>query len=311
MNLTSAHNSGILSKFHINTLLLLITVFWLPNTLAAWTVFGLNGQCPSTYDEMFSFPAKSSFGSSCPFTMGDGNAVPTSGTYSILAIASHNPGGASVEGTYHLARGNSSMQIATGKQLNTISAYFSVNPGIVLETEYSYLCYALQQLGTGLNFLINNSPQACLEVPNPGGELPPGPGFLTCIFNNGSPLNVQLGEVIRSELGALPETLPGTEVNMNVTCTGEGASTYSIRFKYMSVNIAGNEYILSSANGLSVSISLNGVLVNTTEDYTRTYNAGTQTETLRFEPMRDPNVKYTDIPTGAFTASAVMIVTQE
>ncbi|MFA1020410.1 fimbrial protein, partial [Enterobacter sp. SAT-E-asb] len=69
------------------------------------------------------------------------------------------------------------------------------------------------------------------------------------------------------------------------------------------------EMITSTANGLAVALSLNGGLVSPTDTYTRTYSTGTQTEKLTFEPVRDPSVKISDIPTGAFSANAVMILT--
>ncbi|MFA1020411.1 fimbrial protein, partial [Enterobacter sp. SAT-E-asb] len=69
------------------------------------------------------------------------------------------------------------------------------------------------------------------------------------------------------------------------------------------------EMVSTSANGLAVALSLNGGLVNPMDTYTRTYSTGTQTEKLTFEPVRDPSVKISDIPTGAFSASAVVILT--
>ncbi|MDE5204578.1 hypothetical protein PYX06_02050 [Citrobacter amalonaticus] len=179
------------------------------------------------------------------------------------------------------------------------------------ETPKKYMCYVLYNNIDKVNkqYLFNNTPQGCLG----GGKtpLPPAPVLITCTFNNGNALDVPLGDIDRSIIGTIPGTTPATDKLLDVTCTGTGTATYSIKFQYTPGSTDGNQYIHSSANGLSIAMSLNDTVVDTGTTYTRTYNVGTQTEKLSFEPVREASVAYTDIPTGAFTASAVMIATLE
>lgn len=133
--------------------------------------------------------------------------------------------------------------------------------------------------------------------------------MLKCSFNNGNALNVSLGDVVRSEIGTAPGSTPAVEKQLDVTCTGAGTATYSINFQYTAIDVSGDELVTTSANGLAVAMSFNDELINTTGTYTRTYGVGSQSESLKFEPVRNPSVSVSDIPTGAFSASAVMVLT--
>lgn len=255
--------------------------------------------CPVTPDTPVNVTSEDYTVASCELAIGDGNKVPESGSYRIvLAVVDSN------QVYYTSVRTDSGVYISAGVELNTmnvgwqISQYRFGNPG-------NHICYLLRS-DTNKYYSFNNTPQSC---PEGSGGSTPLPSPFQCAFGDGSTLNISLGDVDRTEIGAVPGTLPGTEKNINITCTGDGSATYTIGFQYTAIDIAGTEMISSSANGLAVAMSLNDELVNPTDTYTRTYSTGTQTEKLTFEPVRDPSVKIGDIPTGAFSASAVMVLT--
>lgn len=278
--------------------------------LAAWTgVPGVQGNCPVSHDTpMTGLYFNEYIGGYCTLNIGKGNTVPASGYYGVALYQTNSPD------SYNPSNGEAMAPehyyIAAGQDLSTLQFSFSYS-GKIAETPKKYMCYVLFEATDYVNhqFLFNNTPQGCLGGGKP--PLPPAPVLITCTFNNGNALDVSLGDVDRSIIGTLPGTTPATDKLLDVTCTGTGTATYSIKFQYTPGSTDGNQYIHSSANGLSVAMSLNDTVVDTGTTYTRTYNVGTQTEKLSFEPVRDPSVAYTDIPTGAFTASAVMIATLE
>lgn len=265
--------------------------------------------CPASADLLVDGQSGDAMKAICDFKPGPGNTVPTTGEYYITMYATRYPNDGSAGSrlaTVFSARFN----LTANVQLDTVNLNLALGSGYSNITKsYSYVCYALWDTHNH-TYIFNNTPQGCKHVDDPT-PLPPGPNFVMCSFNDGKALDVSLGEVERSTIGAVPGTIPAIEKPLNVTCTGDGQANFSVKFQYTPISIAGNEYIVSSANGLSVAMSLNDTIVNTSTTYNRTYGVGTQTEMLAFEPMRDPTVKYTDIPTGAFTASAVMIITQE
>ncbi|EML2063878.1 hypothetical protein RVW73_000300 [Enterobacter asburiae] len=237
----------------------------------------------------------------CNLSVGESNQVPYSGDYSIVL------GVADTNGVYNYTITSGRKHIEAGVELNTLNITWP-NPvfQVQMGADRIYICYLLKRETGGQMYSFNNTPQSC-DAGSGGSDVLPAP--LQCVFADGSTLNIPLGEVDRSLVGAVPGTLPGVEKNINITCTGDGEATYTIGFQYTAVNIAGTEMVSTSANGLAVALSLNGGLVNPMDTYTRTYSTGTQTEKLTFEPVRDPSVKISDIPTGAFSASAVVILT--
>lgn len=284
------------------------------NCLAAWSNafdFVNPGEttyiCGTSFDTKVDIKAGATLGqhNKCSLNIGPGNSVPTSSNdYSVVVYATNSPGDTVTSG--YLIYQSYDFALVAGKQLNQQNIMIPSRESYVIPKNYSYICYSLAR---GYNhYSFNNTPESCNRGTTP---LPPGPNYLECSFNHGGGINVAMGQIERSTIGSLPDTMPSTDIEMDVTCTGDGTSTFSINFQYSPVSTSGNQYIKSSVNGLAIAMSLNDTLINTTETYHRTYSTGSQTEKLRFEPMRDPSVKYTDISTGAFTASAVMIITQE
>ncbi|WP_432225804.1 hypothetical protein [Enterobacter wuhouensis] len=262
--------------------------------------------CGTAYDAKISLKNGATIGqhNQCTLNIGPGNSVPvTASNYSVVVYATTSPG--AINSNYFIYQ-SYNFSLVADKQLNQQAVTIPTREPFNIGKDYSYICYLLAR---GANhYTLNNTPQSCISG---GTPLPPGPNYLQCSFNHGNDISVTMGDIERSTIGTLPDTIPSTDVELDVTCTGDGSSTFSISFKYTPFLTSGNEYIESSVNGLAIAMSLNDTLVDTVTTYNRTYKTGSQTEKLRFEPMRDPSVKYTDIPTGAFTASAVMIITQE
>ena len=242
---------------------------------------------------------------SCNLVIPKGNAVPVTGGYRVVL----NLWVSKESGDSNASRYFSPIKtISSNQQLSDIVLDFSYDysayPGAPYD--YGYSCITLED-SLGNKYSLNYMASAC-----PGKTpLPPGPNFVSCAFNNGSALDVSLGEVDRSKLGTSPGTLPGIGKRFDVTCTGDGTVTYTVSFEYTPLTVGSSQLITSSASGVGIAMFLNDILVNTTENISRTYGVGTTTETLKFEPVRDPATQVKDIPTGAFTASAVMVLTVE
>lgn len=84
-----------------------------------------------------------------------------------------------------------------------------------------------------------------------------------------------------------------------------------MQLSYTPISVSGTEVVKSSSNGLGVSIIYNDKPLSTTDTTPVTFISGSNTLDLAFEAVRDPAVDSGDIPTGAFSASAVLVMTQQ
>ncbi|WP_274239730.1 MULTISPECIES: fimbrial protein [Enterobacter] len=293
----------------VSFIIVLFMGAWSQSSLATWTgAYGYQYYsktvCATSRDENIS--SKIDYGWTaapiCSFDIGEGNAVPESGQYSLVGFFSPTIGDGTRTGWV-----NNPQYINAGVQLKDLQLAWT-GPLYGAGSPYPYICYALRNTSTQKMYKFNSTPMGCTNVTD-SSDLPPGPGMLKCSFNNGNALNVSLGDVARSEMGTAPGSTPAVEKQIDVTCTGAGTATYSINFQYTAIDISGDELVTTSANGLAVAMSFNDELINTTGTYTRTYSVGSQSESLKFEPVRNPSVSVSDIPTGAFSASAVMVLT--
>lgn len=300
------HNVKYVIKILVFMFVTVLPFLFLPlSCFASWSALGVHQNssghtlCPVTPDTLVDLSAEDYSISGCQLSIGAGNQVPRSDSYKIV-LALVDAGG-----DYNKSIATDYAYISAGTELSTSIIGWPAHSSLKLGGEYIHICYMLADR-FGDYFTFNNTPQSC---PEGSGGSTPLPSAFNCSFGDGSTLNISLGNVERTEIGAVPGTLSGTEKIIDITCHGDGTATYTIGFEYTAINIAGTEMISSTANGLAVAMSLNDELVNPTDTYTRTYSTGTQTEKLTFEPVRDPSVKIGDIPTGAFSASAVMILT--
>ncbi|AZV05977.1 hypothetical protein ELK40_12825 [Enterobacter sp. N18-03635] len=299
---------------YAKTVLIIIVLFmgvWSQSSLATWTGgYGFKSThdvCATSADTDVSSQLRNNLtvAPMCSFDIGPGNSVPANGQYSLVTFFTNAPGDATYDNAASFT--SNPLYIEADQQLSDLPLDWTGISYMEYVVPWAYICYALRDMTTNHFYKFNATPTSCTVIS--GGSLPPEPSKLECSFNNGNALNISLGDVVRSEIGAAPGSTPALEQQLDVTCTGDGTATYSINFQYTGINISGNELVTTSANGLAVAMSFNDQLVTTTDTYTRTYSTGSQSESLKFELVRNPTVKVSDIPTGAFSASAVMVIT--
>lgn len=146
-------------------------------------------------------------------------------------------------------------------------------------------------------------------TPLPPGPPPPPP--TSCVINNGNALNINFNTVERATLPTVPGSGTVKSVQLPVACSGGVNVTVNMQLNYTPIAIGGTEVVKSSSNGLGVSIIYNDKPLSTTDTTPVTFISGSNTLDLAFEAVRDPAVDSGDIPTGAFSASAVLVMTQQ
>ncbi|MBF7981217.1 MULTISPECIES: fimbrial protein [Rahnella] len=142
--------------------------------------------------------------------------------------------------------------------------------------------------------------------------LPPTPPIpdTACTLNDGNALNVNLGNVDRSQMPTVPGSGSMRHLQVPVDCTG-GDVTVNMQLNYTPIVLSAGQVIKSSSNGLGVSVVYNSKILSSTDITPVTFTTGSNSMDLAFQAVRDPSVEIKDVPTGAFTASAVLVMTQQ
>lgn len=151
----------------------------------------------------------------------------------------------------------------------------------------------------------STDPTSCSD----GNSLPAKPA--ACYLNYNNDLDVQLGTLERENIAKQPQTTPTTKKSISVLCTRDAGTTVKMQFQYTPLNIDGQSLVKSSTDGLGVAIIYNGKVMSLLDEVTLNYSVGYSNLDLEFEAVRDPKIKLEDIKTGAFTANAVMIMTEQ
>ncbi len=81
--------------------------------------------------------------------------------------------------------------------------------------------------------------------------------------------------------------------------------------QYTPLTINGAEVIKTSANGVGVAVMYNKQSLSTVDGVPVTLVSGSNTLSLDFQAVRDPAVPVGEVPPGHFTASAVLVMTQQ
>lgn len=185
-----------------------------------------------------------------------------------------------------------------------------------LKSGYYATCYTLVD-SKGINY-TSFGPNSCSSLYNGNYQpLPQESQSLKCSLEGGNAIDVSLGDIDRSKIGTVPGSTEGISKKISMTCTGQGSGNFNYTFNYTPISVGDNQLISTSSaghgstSGLGVALFMNGALVKPNVAIARTYSTGTQTETLKFEPIRDPAKPATYISTGSFTASAVLIISPE
>lgn len=125
-------------------------------------------------------------------------------------------------------------------------------------------------------------------------------------------LNVALGNIERATIPTDYHSATPENKTAQVQCSGDSSVTYTIKFDYSPVSASGIESIKTGSNGLSVVVLLDDEPKGpASAPVTKTFETGTSDISLGFVAVRDPSVSISDIPTGDFSASATMIMTEQ
>lgn len=154
----------------------------------------------------------------------------------------------------------------------------------------------------------SSDPTSCEDA----SELPETPA--TCYLNYGDVLDIDFGMLERRNISTVPAS--GTSGNVKKTfpvlCTRDAGVTVKTTLQFTPLTVNGNEVVSTSTSNLGVAIFYNGKLVGpTSTPVTETFETGYTDRELEFQAIRNPDVALKDIPSGTFTASAVMVMTEQ
>ncbi|MBN6045340.1 fimbrial protein [Citrobacter sp. ku-bf4] len=233
----------------------------------------------------------------CPVNLESTYYVPISGYYTVGVKLSGNGGG------FYYA--NKVTYIDASKSLNSQDVDPGTQGGNGAPANLSFdACDILK--GTDGKVYYLNTYGSCT-----GQKLPPTPVVNTsCTINSGNALNVSLGSLDRATLPTTPSSGTAQHIKIPVSCTG-GDVTVSMNITYAAITIGSTQAVLTSANGVGTAIIYNNAAVSPTSKATINLKSGSNTVDLGFQAIRDSAVAVKDIPTGAFTAGAVMVMTQQ
>lgn len=162
---------------------------------------------------------------------------------------------------------------------------------------------------SGKKYALGSEWSSACSDSQPLPPTPPKPDT-SCTLNNGNALNVNLGNVDRTQLPTVPGSGSMRHIQVPVDCTG-GDVTVNMKINYTPIIIGANQIIKSTANGLGVSVVYDSKVLSSSDVTPVTFLEGSNSVDLAFQAVRDPTVESKDIPTGAFTASAVLVMTQQ
>ncbi|ELY3543079.1 fimbrial protein [Cronobacter turicensis] len=183
------------------------------------------------------------------------------------------------------------------------SAKFSSGQG-----NYAYTCHYLVD-EDGKKYYLYHMYSSCTGNAWPVPPTPPVPDT-SCTINNGNALSVSLGTLDRAEIPTIPASGTAKNIPVSVNCTGADV-TVNMQLNYTPLSIGGNDVVQTSTNGVGVAIMYDNKALSTTDITPVTFLEGSNTLNLAFQAVRDSGVELKDIPTGAFTANAVLVMTQQ
>ncbi|EPJ5579221.1 fimbrial protein [Citrobacter farmeri] len=153
---------------------------------------------------------------------------------------------------------------------------------------------------------------ACAEaIPLPPD--PPAPET-SCNINNGSGLSVHFDSIDRADLSTEPGVGNTAIKNLQIPVTCTGGVDVSVKMQltqYTPLTINSTEVIKTTANGVGVAVLYNDQPLTSAANIPVTLKSGSNTLNLDFQAVRNPAVAAGDVPPGYFTASAVLVMTQQ
>ncbi|MET4891740.1 fimbrial protein [Morganella morganii] len=132
-----------------------------------------------------------------------------------------------------------------------------------------------------------------------------------CTFNNGADLDVQLGKLERTDIAVKSGTTTPVTKDIAIKCDGNIVYSANMKLEFTPISVSNEQVVSTSTTGLGVAVLYNGKAVQPGQTFPLSYQPGIHTLTLGFEAVRDPAVAATDLKTGDFTASAVLVFTEQ
>ncbi|MEE9685601.1 fimbrial protein [Lelliottia amnigena] len=240
----------------------------------------------------------------CTLTIPANVYMPKSGMYKISALLGweyESKGNALyIDATKPLAE----QDLYDGKVGNSITALGSWSTPVTM-------CYNFFSVETGQYYSVPGASwSSCAQSPAPPlPPTPPAPEVACHINNDVNTLNVNFTSIDRNSLPVEPTTGEIIHKTIPVNCTG-GDATFNMVFNYTSLTVNGTDVIQTSTNGVGVTLIYNNRAIPPTTVTSLAFPEGANTIDLGFEIVRDSSVNIKDIATGAFSASAVMVLTQ-
>lgn len=132
-----------------------------------------------------------------------------------------------------------------------------------------------------------------------------------CSFNNGADLDVQLGKLERTDIAVKSGTTTPVTKDISIKCDGNIVYNANMKLDFTPISVSNEQVVSTSTTGLGVAVLYNGKTIQPGQTFPISYQPGIHTLTLGFEAVRDPAVAATDLKTGDFTASAVLVFTEQ
>lgn len=131
----------------------------------------------------------------------------------------------------------------------------------------------------------------------------------TCKLLSGSTFNVDLGQVERGDIVSGGTSSQTINKDLNIVCDAAHAVDFDVRMSLVSP-AWNNKAIKTSNDNLGVEMRWNGTAVSDGVSQKLSVTNGSATVPLSFTPVKPSSLSSDNIATGAFTASATMILTQ-
>ncbi|MGA7508559.1 MAG: fimbrial protein [Erwinia billingiae] len=280
-----------------------------------WGNKTINGHCmPAEFPALspHGFTPGQEYDSVLNYQVSDPNTVPVESDYrsvlfscemtsTINACTKERSKGFYLTGTLHLIP-----NIPLSQQ-NTNFGAVTLWRGYTFQSSVQ-VCIAIKDEVNNIYYADNSLPNPCSDL-NPLEPAVPS----TCSLNSSQGLTVAFNEIDRSDISTTPasQTSGNVEKTIPVTCTGETAFTVKTKFTFTPITVSNNQVVASSNPNLGVAIIYNGKVVSPTDVFDETYQLGTNNINLEFQVVHDSSVATKDIATGDFSASAVMVMTQQ
>lgn len=131
----------------------------------------------------------------------------------------------------------------------------------------------------------------------------------TCKVLSGANFNVDLGQIERGDIVSGGTSSQTINKDFNIVCDAAHTVDFDVRMSLVSP-AWNNKVIRTSNDNLGVEMRWNGQTVSDGVSQKLSVTNGSATVPLSFTPVKPASLSFDDIATGAFTASATLILTQ-